>query len=43
VQITAGIAAAPATDDSVCTQSGLRGRGCIAVFAHAAAEGDDDK
>ena len=42
VQINAAIVAAPATDDSTCTQFGLRGRGCIAVFAHAD-EGDDEK
>jgi hypothetical protein len=42
VQINAGIVASPATDDSVCTQSGLFGRGCVAVFAHAHAD-DDDK
>ena len=42
VQINAAIVAAPATDDSTCTQFGLRGRGCIAVFAHAD-EGDDKK
>ena len=42
VQINAAIVAAPATDDSTCTQSGIRGRGCIAVFAHAD-EGDDEK
>src|SRR2546428_483992 len=35
VQITAAIAAAPATDNSVCTLFGVRGRGCIAVFTHA--------
>jgi len=42
VQITAGIVASPATDDSVCTQFGLRGRGCVAVFGHANAD-DEDK
>ena len=42
VQITTAIAAAPATDDSVCTKFGLLGRGCIAVFAHTG-EGEDDK
>jgi hypothetical protein len=39
VQITAAMVAAPATDNSTCTQFGLAGRGCIAVFAHA----NDDK
>jgi hypothetical protein len=42
VQINAGIVASPATDDSVCTQFGLRGRGCVAVFGHANAD-DEDK
>ena len=42
VQITAAIAAAPATDDSACIKFGIMGRGCIAVFAHAG-DGDDDK
>ena len=32
----------PATDDSVCTTAGIRGRGCIAVFAHAD-QGADEK
>jgi hypothetical protein len=40
VQINAAIVASPATDDSVCTQSGLRGRGCVAVFGHG--NGDDE-
>ena len=40
VQITAAIAAAPATDNSTCTQFGVSGRGCIAVFAH---DHDDDR
>jgi hypothetical protein len=40
VQITAAMVAAPATDNSTCSQFGLTGRGCIAVFAHA---GDDDR
>ncbi len=35
VQINAAIAAAPATDNSICTQFGILGRGCIAVFGHA--------
>jgi hypothetical protein len=45
VQINAAIVAAPETDDSACTQFGIRGRGCIAVFAHAGGggDGDDDK
>src|SRR5205823_5180189 len=34
-QITAAIAAAPATDNSVCTTFGFKGTGCIAVFSHA--------
>jgi hypothetical protein len=42
VQITAAIVAAPATDDSVCTKSGLTGRGCVAVFGHGNSD-DDDK
>jgi len=41
VQINAGIVASPATDDSVCTQFGLRGRGCVAVFGHASADDED--
>jgi len=32
VQINAAIVADPSTDDSVCTQFGIRGTGCIAVF-----------
>jgi len=40
VQINAGIVASPATDDSVCAQFGLTGRGCVAVFGH---ENADDK
>ena len=40
VQITAAIAAAPATDNSTCTLFGVSGRGCIAVFAH---DHDDDR
>ena len=35
VQINAAIAAAPATDDSVCKDFGFRGTGCIAVFTHS--------
>jgi hypothetical protein len=42
VQINAAIAAAPATDNSICTQFGVMGRGCIAVFGHAD-QGDDEK
>jgi hypothetical protein len=41
VQINAAIVATPATDDSICTEFGLKGRGCVAVFAHAGT--DDDK
>jgi len=44
VQINAAIAAAPATDNSVCTLFDVRGRGCIAVFVHSpSGEGDDDR
>ncbi len=42
VQINAAIVAAPATDDSTCTLSGIFGRGCIAVFGHTD-DGDDEK
>jgi hypothetical protein len=42
VQINAAIAAAPATDNSICTEFGIMGRGCIAVFGHAD-ESDDEK
>jgi hypothetical protein len=35
VQINAAIAAAPATDDSVCKDFGFRGTGCVAVFTHS--------
>jgi hypothetical protein len=42
VQITAGMVTSPATDNSVCTQFGLTGRGCVAVFGHGNAD-DDDK
>jgi hypothetical protein len=38
VQVNAAIVAAPATDNSLCNQAGVKGRvagrGCIAVFAH---------
>jgi hypothetical protein len=34
VQITAGIVAAPATDNSTCAQFGFRGTGCVAIFEH---------
>ena len=40
VQITAAMAAAPATDNSTCSLFGLTGRGCIAVFGHT---GDEDR
>jgi hypothetical protein len=30
-----------AKDDSLCTQFGVIGRGCIAVFAHPGDEEDD--
>ena len=43
VQINAAIVAAPATDDSTCTQFGLFGRGCIAVFAHGTRGDDEDE
>jgi hypothetical protein len=43
VAITAAMAAAPATDTSTCTQFGLMGRGCVAVFAHAGGGDHDDK
>jgi hypothetical protein len=36
VQITAAIAAAPATDNSICASVGVAGTGCIAVFDHTA-------
>jgi hypothetical protein len=42
VTINAAIAKTPATDNSICTQFGIMGRGCIAVFAHAD-EADDEK
>ncbi|PYS52443.1 MAG: hypothetical protein DMG13_16175 [Acidobacteria bacterium] len=35
VQITAAIAAAPATDNSTCSTFGFKGTGCIAVFTHS--------
>jgi hypothetical protein len=41
VQIPATSVASPAADDSVCTQFGLRGRGCVAVFGHGSADNDD--
>ena len=41
VQITAAIANLTAPDDSVCTQVGLIGRGCVAVFGHGNGEDDD--
>ena len=42
VQITTGIAAGTAPDDSVCIQFGLIRRGCVAVFGHGSAD-DEDK
>jgi len=42
VQINAAIAANPSTDNSVCTNFGFKGTGCIALFTHAGEE-DDDK
>jgi hypothetical protein len=41
VQITAGIVASPATDNSTCANFGFRGTGCIAVFTHS--DNDDDR
>jgi hypothetical protein len=42
VQISAAMAAGTPPDDSVCTQFGLIGRGCVAVFGHGHTD-DDDK
>ena len=39
--VTAAIVAGTAKDDSLCTQFGVIGRGCIAVFAHPGDEEDD--
>ena len=39
--VTATIVAGTAHDDSTCVKFGIIARGCIAVYAHAAAEGDD--
>ena len=41
VQITAAIAAAPATDNSACVQFGATGTGCITVFAHTGRSDDE--
>lgn len=41
VQITAAIAAAPATDNSACVQFGFQGTGCITVFAHTGGAADN--
>jgi hypothetical protein len=44
VQITAAIAAAPATDNSACVPFGFAGTGCITVFAHTGeADHDNDR
>jgi hypothetical protein len=40
--VTAAIAAGTAKDDSTCTQFGIIGRGCIAVYAHSGDEDDPD-
>ena len=39
--VNAAIVAGTAHDDSTCVKFGIIARGCIAVYAHAAAEGDD--
>jgi hypothetical protein len=43
VQITAAIAAAPATDNSICASVGVAGTGCIAVFDHTAPASSRDE
>jgi hypothetical protein len=40
--VNAAIAAGTAKDDSTCTKFGIIGRGCIAVYAHAGAVGDEE-
>jgi hypothetical protein len=40
--VTTAIANGTAKDDSTCTQFGVIGRGCIAVYAHVGGEEDDD-
>jgi len=39
--VAAAIVAGTAKDDSLCTEFGVFGRGCIAVFAHPGDEDDD--
>ena len=43
VQIPVASAIDPTKDISVCTQFGLRGRGCIAVYAHGTRGDDEDE
>lgn len=40
--VSTAIANGMAKDDSTCTQFGVIGRGCIAVYAHTGDEGDDE-
>jgi hypothetical protein len=40
--VSAAIGMGTATDDSTCTKFGVIGRGCIAVYAHAGDQGDED-
>jgi hypothetical protein len=40
--VTTAIAAGTAKDDSTCIKFGIIGRGCIAVYAHAGDEGDEE-
>jgi hypothetical protein len=43
VQVTNAIVKDPSTDHTVCTQFGFRGTGCIAVFAHADADANQNQ
>ena len=40
--VTAAIAAGTSKDDSTCIKFGIIGRGCIAIYAHAGADEDED-